>query len=126
MANYTPWRFHAMAPLLDVMGTETNWMPGGQWTPESDETMCLRRTLAAGKPYLLLQNTDFDAFAPFVEEYMARCMFYGILPSMFSIDASTRNYWTEPTWYLLRPVWEAEQERVAPRLLLKSPARSEP
>ncbi len=100
MANYTPWRLHTFAPLLDVMGTEVNWMPGGAWRPDTDASFCLRRTLSYRKPYLLLQNTDFDRFGPaHVERYFRRCMFYGVFPSMFSIDASTRNYWTQPQWY---------------------------
>lgn len=100
MANATPWRIHAFAPLLDVMGTETNWMPGGRWQPDSDEVFCMRRALSYHKPYLLLQNTDFDRFtSDYVERYMLRCLFYAVFPSMFSVDASTRNYWTQPQWY---------------------------
>lgn len=100
MANATPWRLHAFSGLLDVMGTETNWMPGGVWSPDTDATFCLRRTLCYQKPYLLLQNTDFDKFGlPEVERYIQRCMFYAVFPSMFSVNASTRNYWTEPQWY---------------------------
>lgn len=100
MANATPWRVHAFAPLLDVLGTETNWLPGGTWRPDSDAVFNLRRTLCWKKPYLLLQNTDFDRFGPHeVERYFQRCMFYGVYPSMFSVDASTRPYWTEPKWY---------------------------
>lgn len=100
MANATPWRIHAFAPLLDVMGTETNWMPGGRWQPDSDAVFNLRRTLSYKKPYLLLQNTDFDRFgAREVERYFARSLFYGVYPSMFSVDASTHPYWTEPRWY---------------------------
>jgi hypothetical protein len=100
MANSTPWRIHAFAPLLDVMGTEVNWLPGGAWRPDTDETFCLRRTLCYRKPYLLLQNTNFDEFgSDRVERYFQRCMFYAVFPSMFSVDASTRNYWTQPQWY---------------------------
>lgn len=100
MANATPWRIHAFAPLLDVMGTETNWQPGGRWQPDSDAIFNLRRTLSYQKSYLLLQNTDFDAFGPVqVEKYFQRSMFYGVYPSMFSVDASTNPYWTIPRWY---------------------------
>jgi hypothetical protein len=99
MANGTPWRFHAFAPLLDVLGTETNWLPGGRWAPDTDAVFNLRRTLSAQKPYLLLQNADFDAFGPYVERYFQRSMFYGVYPSFFSIDASTHPYWTKPAWY---------------------------
>jgi hypothetical protein len=100
MANATPWRLHAFSGLLDVMGTETNWLPSGTWRPDGDEVFCLRRSLCYQKPYLLLQNTDFERFGPpEVERYMKRCMAYGVFPSMFSVDASTRNYWTERRWY---------------------------
>ena len=100
MANATPWRIHAFAPLLDVMGTETNWMPGGAWRPDPDAVFCLRRALSCRKPYLLLQNTDFDRFGPEqVEKYFQRSMFYAVFPSMFSVDAATRNYWTQPQWH---------------------------
>jgi hypothetical protein len=100
MANSTPWRFHAFTPLLDVMGTETNWLPGGKSQPDSDALFNLRRTLCYHKPYLLLQNTDFDRFGPDrVEAYFQRSMFYGVFPSMFSVDAANHPYWEEPRWY---------------------------
>lgn len=100
MANGTPWRIHAFAPLLDVLGTETNWNPGGTWQPDSDAVFNLRRTLCYHKPYLLLQNTDFDRFGTDrVEKYFQRSMFYGCFPSMFSVDASNNPYWETPRWY---------------------------
>ncbi len=100
MANSTPWRFWVFAPLLDVLGTETNWLPGGQWRPDSDALFNLRRTLCYHKPYLLLQNTDFEKFGTReVERYFQRSMFYGVYPSMFSVDAASHPYWQEPRWY---------------------------
>lgn len=100
MANATPWRIHAFLPLLDIAGTETNWHGNGRWLPDSDAVFNLRRTLSYRKPYLLLQNTDFNQFGPeLVEKYFQRSMFYGVYPSMFSIDASTDNYWNMPKWY---------------------------
>lgn len=100
MANATPWRFSIFMPLLDVAGTETNWMPSGKWQPDSDAVFNLRRTMSYHKPYLLLQNTDFDRFGhEFVERYFNRCLFYAVVPSMFSADASTHPYWQEPQWY---------------------------
>ncbi|MGC8667232.1 MAG: hypothetical protein ACP5VE_03825 [Chthonomonadales bacterium] len=100
MANGTPWRFSVFMPLLDVAGTETNWMPGGKWQPDSDAIFNLRRTMSYHKPYLLLQNTDFDRFDHTrVEQYFNRCLFYAVFPSMFSADASTHPYWEEPKWY---------------------------
>jgi len=100
MANSTPWRIHAFLPLLDVSGTETNWNPNNQWQPDSDEIMNLRRTLSYRKPYLLLQNTDFDKFnLGKLERYLQRSMFYAVFPSMFSQNASEKVYWENPKLY---------------------------
>lgn len=100
MANSTPWRIWAFSTVLDVMGTETNWLPGGKWMPDSDAVFNLRRTLCYRKPYLLLQNTDFQKFGtPEVEKYFQRSLFYGVFPSMFSVDAASHPYWEEPNWY---------------------------
>jgi hypothetical protein len=100
MANATPWRIHCFSPWLDVMGTETNWLPGGEWRPDTHDVFSLRRVLSGTKPYLLLQNTDFEKFGRTeVERYIQRCMFYAVFPSMFSVDASSRNYWTQPQWH---------------------------
>ncbi len=101
MANSVPIRFSIYAPLLDIMGIEVNWLTAdGAWRPESDETLSLRRTLSYHKPYLLLQNTNFDHLTtPLVEKYFQRCLFYGIFPSMFSADAATHPYWETPALY---------------------------
>jgi hypothetical protein len=101
MANTTPVRFSIFAPLLDVMGIEVNWLDGeGKWQPDSDETFNLRRTMGYHKPYLLLMNTNFDKFtAPMVEKYFQRSLFYGVYPSMFSVDAANSPYWETPRWY---------------------------
>jgi hypothetical protein len=101
MANSVPIRFAVFAPLFDVMGIEVNWLgEKGEWQPEGDDVMSLRRTLSATKPYLLLMNTNFDKFsAPLVEKYFQRSLFYGIFPSMFSADAATNPYWETPALY---------------------------
>ena len=57
MANGTPDRLCWLAPLLDVMGTETDWNPGGKWRPMSDGELLYRRALCKGKPYCFLMNT---------------------------------------------------------------------
>jgi hypothetical protein len=99
-ANSVPFRFGFLCPWLDVMGTETDWMPGGQYQPVADSQLCLWRTLSGQKPYLLLMNTDYAQFtSPFVEKYFQRCLAYGIWPSMFSHNASDNPYWQNPTWY---------------------------
>jgi len=59
-----------------------------------------RDRLAGRKPYLLLMNTDFEAFGPeLVERYFQRSLFYGMYPSMFSRNAAENPYWRNPAWY---------------------------
>ena len=99
-ANSVPARFTFLTPWLDVMGTETDWMTGGNWTPDSDATMSLRRAMSGAKPYLLLQNTNFSKFTPnYVEKYIQRSLFYGIFPGFFSVDAANDPYWLNPKFY---------------------------
>jgi hypothetical protein len=99
-ANGVPYRFTFLCPWLDVMGTETDWLQQGQYRPASDAQMSLWRTLAGSKPYLLLLNTDYDAFTPErVERYFQRSLFYGMFPSMFSHNAADNPYWRDPRWY---------------------------
>jgi hypothetical protein len=101
MGNSTPWTIYAFSPLLDAAGTETNWLEGdGSLHPENDAMMSWRRTLSGRKPYLLLMNTDFDKFThDYVERYFQRCLFYGIFPSFFSVNAADKPYWENPKWY---------------------------
>jgi hypothetical protein len=99
-ANGVPYRFSFLCPWLDVMGTETDWLNDGQYRPASDAQMSLWRTMSGRKPYLLLMNTDFNAFTPDrVEKYFQRSLFYGIFPGMFSHNAADNPYWQNPTWY---------------------------
>lgn len=100
MANSVPYRFSYLTPWLDVMGTEADWNPGGQWRPDDDALMNLRRTMSGAKPYLLLQNTNYKQFSSqLVEKYMQRCLFYGIFPGFFSHDAASDPYWLNPAMY---------------------------
>ncbi|MBN1441294.1 MAG: hypothetical protein JXA90_01235, partial [Planctomycetes bacterium] len=99
-ANGVPYRFPFLCPWLDVMGTETNWLRGGRLAPPSDAQLCLWRTMAGAKPYLLLMNTDYNALGPeLVEEYFLISLFHGFYPSMFSHNASEDPYWKNPRWY---------------------------
>lgn len=99
-ANGVPYRFGFLCGWLDVLGTETDWLPGGQYQPASHAQMALWRTLAGAKPYLLLQNTDYDRFSTnHVERYFQRSLFYGMFPSMFSHNAADNPYWRNPAWY---------------------------
>jgi len=100
MANSTPIRLCWLAPLLDVMGTETDWNPGGQWRPMSDGEMLYRRAMCKGKPYCFLMNTPFEQFShEFVEKYMKRALAYGMFPGFFSHNASQGHYFTRPELY---------------------------
>jgi hypothetical protein len=100
MANGTPGRLCWLAPLLEVMGTETDWNPGGTWRPEGDEEMLYRRAMCRGKPYCFLMNTDFDKLpSERVEKYMKRSLAYGMFPGFFSHNASEGQYFTRPALY---------------------------
>lgn len=99
-ANGVPYRFTFLCPWLDVMGTETDWLPGGTYQPASFAQMDLWRTLSGAKPYLLLLNTDYERFGTnYVERYFQRSLFYGMFPSMFSHNAAENPYWQNPKWY---------------------------
>jgi len=100
MANATPISLCWLAPLLDVMGSETDWNPGGLWRPMSDSDLLYRRALCKGKPYCFLMNTRFEEFPhELVEKYMKRCLAYGMFPGFFSHNASGGRYFTRPELY---------------------------
>jgi hypothetical protein len=100
MANGTPGSLWWLAPMLDVMGTETDWNPGGRWQPMCDAELLYRRALCKGKPYCFLMNTRFEAFPPaLVEKYMKRCLAYGMFPGFFSHNASGGAYFTRAELY---------------------------
>ena len=100
MANATPDRLCWLAPMLDVMGTETDWNPRGKWRPMSDADLLYRRALCKGKPFCFLMNTDFDRFShALVEKYMKRSLAYGFFPGFFSHNASEGHYFTRPELY---------------------------
>ncbi|MHC4750231.1 MAG: hypothetical protein ACYTFW_10185 [Planctomycetota bacterium] len=100
MANSTPYRLCWLAPLLDVMGTETNWNPGRTWRPMSESDLLYRRSLCKGKPYCFLMNTRFEDFShELVEKYMKRSLAYGMFPGFFSHNASQGHYFTRPELY---------------------------
>ena len=63
MANGAPDRLCWLAPLLDVLGTETDWHPGGTWQPMSDAELLYRRAMCKGKPFCFLMNTRFEDFS---------------------------------------------------------------
>ena len=100
MANGAPTRLCWLAPLLDVLGTETDWHPGGDWQPMSDAELLYRRAMCKGKPFCFLMNTRFEDFShELVEKYMKRCLAYGMFPGFFSHNASEGHYFTRPELY---------------------------
>jgi hypothetical protein len=100
MANGAPTRLWWLAPWLDVLGTETDWNPGGRWRPMSDAELLYRRAICKGKPFCFLMNTRFEDFShELVEKYMKRCLAYGMFPGFFSADASRGHYFTRPELY---------------------------
>ncbi len=100
MANGAPTQLCWLPPMLEVMGTETNWHHQGQWRPMSDVELLYRRAMCKGKPYCFLMNTHFDQFGPeLVEKYMKRSLAYGMFPGFFSPDASTGHYFSRPDLY---------------------------
>jgi hypothetical protein len=101
-ANAVLWQFSFPAPLLDVLGTEVNWLQRGEYAPDSDAVMNFRRALCRQKPYCLLMNTDFSKFTPeLVERYFQRCLFYGVWPGFFDEEAASKDpYWASAKkWY---------------------------
>lgn len=100
MANSTPHNLCWLMPQLDVIGTETDWNPGGTWRPMSDRDMLYKRLLCRGKPYCFLMNTRFEQFShQLVEKYMKRSLAYGMFPGFFSHNASQGHYFTRPELY---------------------------
>ena len=100
MANSTPARLCWLGPLLDVMGTETNWNHAGKWQPMSDADMLYKRAICKGKPFCFLMNTPFENFShDLVEKYMKRSLAYGMFPGFFSHNASQGHYFTRPELY---------------------------
>jgi len=100
MANGAPGHLCWLPPLLEVMGTETDWNPGGRWRPMSDDELMYRRVLCGPKPYCFLMNTNFDKWPyELTEKYMRRCLAYGMFPGFFSANASTKTYFGQPALY---------------------------
>jgi hypothetical protein len=101
-ANDVLWQFSFPAPLLDVLGTEVNWLRHREYQPDSDAVMNFRRALCRQKPYCLLMNTDFSQFTPDrVERYFERCLFYGVWPGFFDEEVASKDpYWASAKqWY---------------------------
>jgi len=99
-ANSTPSQICWQAPLFDILGTETDWNPGGRWSPMSDSALLYRRALCGPKPYCFLMNTDFTRWSyELSEKFMKRSLAYGMFPGYFSADASTKTYFSQPALF---------------------------
>ncbi len=100
MANGVLAGYDVPAAHLDILGTETNWMPGGKWQPMTGTELCFRRALSGQKPYCFLMNTHYDDFTlELTERYFQRALAYGMFPGFFSENASTNCYFANPKWY---------------------------
>lgn len=100
MANGVFLNYDLPAADLDVLGTETNWMPNGIWQPMTDAELCFRRALSFQRPYCFLMNTHFADFSlELTERYMQRALAYGMFPGFFSENAATECYFANPKWY---------------------------
>ncbi len=91
-ANCVPETVFA-APYIDALGMEDNWLPGGKYTPRSDEGFCFDRFMAGSKPFCLLNYADLSLEQ--LEKYVRRCMFYGVFPGIISSSSTSGKwYWT--------------------------------
>lgn len=100
MANSTPSRFFWLVPLLDILGTETNWNRNNVWSPMDDSDLLYKRAMCGPKPYCFLMNTNFDQFGyDLSEKFMKRSLAYGHFPGYFSANAATGHYFTRPDLY---------------------------
>jgi len=99
-ANATPQRYWFLAPMLDVMGTETDWRWTGDWHPLEIEEMQYKRMICYGKPFCFIQNTDFSKFSSDMSlKYIQRCVAFGMFPGYFSKDAFNGHFFLDPALY---------------------------
>ncbi|MEI6914410.1 MAG: hypothetical protein WCL39_04690 [Armatimonadota bacterium] len=110
MANACPLFTPFSIPYVDIGGQEEEWIPGGKWSPKSDESFNWVRSMCATKPYcmLLLSRGDKEM----VRKQIARCAFYGVFPS-FGMLVSESNpkvyydyYWNQDKREQDRPTWK--------------------
>jgi hypothetical protein len=87
--------------LFDFAGSEINWFDAaGNWISPADGPLLYARALSGQRPYGYLMNTDFTKVSHAeMETYMRLCAFYAIYPSAFSADASSNNYFEQPSLY---------------------------
>ena len=87
--------------LFDIAGNEVSYTQGGQYAPESDQTMNYRRSLMYQKPYALISYDDLSGSSghDIVEKYFKQCTHYAMFPSMEGSDSTNTNYFANPTLY---------------------------
>jgi len=107
-ANATPLYYSWLAPMLDVMGTETDWRWTGDWHPFEMEELQYKRMLCYGKPFCFIQNTEFSKFTfEMIEKYIKRCLAFGMFPGFFSADAYNGHFFMDPSLYEpVRPLFK--------------------
>jgi hypothetical protein len=99
---FPPWPMLPIGMgLFDFAGTEINCFDAsGNFVPPSDSSLLYARALSGVRPYGFLLNTDFTKVSQTeMEGYIRLCAVYGIYPSAFSADASSNNYFEQPTYY---------------------------
>ena len=100
MANGIFWRRASCARFVDVFGVEADWTDSGHFDPDAHEILFYRRAIAFHKPYLYLQNADFNLWTnEMTRKYMNMCLLYGHWPGFFSDNAADDRYFDQPLWY---------------------------
>lgn len=103
MINAHPKLWSWVAPECDVLGTEAGFIDekAKGFRPFTRRQSLLRRFQCGGKPYCIVQNTDFEALGAHMEKYMCYCLAYGFQPGCFSPvsvnDGS--HYFVNPGFY---------------------------
>ena len=89
-----------LSPFIDVPGTETTWLSNNKYSPPSYDTLFSYRANSFQKPYLFLQNSNFNVWTKEMsDKYMQRSLLYGIWPGYFSANAATDTYFSNPERY---------------------------
>ena len=100
MGNSVYAYFSHMAQYVDVAGIETHWMSGETYKPLDHNTLFFYRMSSFQKPYLFLQNSNFNFWTyEMTDKYMQKSLLYGIWPGFFSADAFNDRYFNTPALY---------------------------
>ncbi len=97
-----------LASIFDIAGIETNWKFQGTFAPDARLWLSYKRAMAYARPYIFLQNTDFDVWTyNDTLSYHDICLSVGIWASFFSANAASNQYFQNPAWYNRdRPIFE--------------------